>query len=389
MAGLRRNQRAGYGSRSAAMFEWLQNFLAVRGLAPHGYCLLWEPELIWTHVVSDVLIAAAYFSIPFVLGRLLTKRKDVEFGWMVGLFAVFIFACGMTHVMGVVTLWIPAYGWEALIKVITALASVATAALLIPLLPRLVAIPSPAQLQRANEALRYEAEMREKTEAMLRQSQKMEAIGQLTGGIAHDFNNLLGIVITNLDRLRRHHATDVAGRSLDHALAGAERAAALVDQLLAFARQQPLLTARADLNAVIEGVRELIPPTMGGAITTEFDLSPQPLPANVDRSLLESALVNLAINARDAMDQGGRLTFTTRLRDGLVEIGVTDTGCGMSPEVIERATEPFFTTKAPGKGSGLGLSQVVGSIEQMGGRVEIESQQGTGTTVRLLFPVAE
>ena len=373
------------------MFDWLQNFLAVRGLAPHGYCLLWEPELIWTHVVSDALIAGAYFSIPFVLGRLLTKRKDVEFGWMVGLFAVFIFACGMTHIMGIVTLWIPAYGWEALIKVITALASVATAALLIPLLPRLVAIPSPAQLQQANEALRFEAEMREKTEAMLRQSQKMEAIGQLTGGIAHDFNNLLGIVISNLDRLRRHDTSGPAtGRSLDNALAGAERAAALVDQLLAFARQQPLQTARADLNAVIEGVKELIPPTMGGAITTEFDLTPQPLEANIDRSLLESALVNLSINARDAMDQGGRLSFTTRLRDGnLAEIAVSDTGCGMSEELIERATEPFFTTKAPGKGSGLGLSQVVGSVEQMGGRVEIESQPGTGTTVRLLFPLVE
>ena len=372
------------------MFEWLQNFLAVRGLAPHGYCLLWEPELIWTHVVSDILIALSYFSIPFVLGSLLTKRKDVEFGWMVGLFAVFIFACGMTHIMGIVTLWIPAYGWEALIKVITAIASVATAALLIPLLPRLVAIPSPAQLQRANEALRYEAEMREKTEAMLRQSQKMEAIGQLTGGIAHDFNNLLGIVISNLDRLRRHEAAGANNRSLDNAIAGAERAAALVDQLLAFARQQPLQTARLDLNAVIDGIRELIPPTMGGAITTNFDLAPGPLTVSIDRSLLESALVNLAINARDAMDQGGHLAIATRLRDdGLAEIAVTDTGCGMSEDVIERATEPFFTTKAPGKGSGLGLSQVVGSIEQMGGGVDIESQPGTGTTVRLLFPLAE
>ena len=370
------------------MFDWLQNFLAVRGLAPHGYCLLWEPGLIWTHVVSDALIAAAYFSIPFVLGRLLTKRKDVEFGWMVGLFAVFIFACGMTHIMGIVTLWIPAYGWEALIKVITALASVATAALLIPLLPRLVAIPSPAQLQRANEALRYEAEMREKTEAMLRQSQKMEAIGQLTGGIAHDFNNLLGVVITNLDRLRRHEPEgSAAGRAVDNALAGAEKAAGLVDQLLAFARQQPLQTAVHDLNTVIGDLDELIPPTMGGAITTEFLLAPEPLPANIDRALVENAVINLAINARDAMEQGGRLTFATRRReDGLAEIAVSDTGCGMSQDVIERATEPFFTTKPPGKGSGLGLSQVVGSVEQMGGRVEIDSQPGTGTTVRLLFP---
>ena len=370
------------------MFDWLQNFLAVRGLAPHGYCLLWAPELIWTHVVSDTLTALAYFSIPFVLSRLLTKRKDVEFGWMVGLFAVFIFACGLTHVMGVMTLWIPAYGWEALIKMITALASVATAALLIPLLPRLVAIPSPAQLQRANEALRYEAEMREKTEAMLRQSQKMEAIGQLTGGIAHDFNNLLGVVITNLDRLRRHEAEgSAAGRAVGNALAGAEKAAGLVDQLLAFARQQPLQTAVRDINGVIEGLDELIPPIMGGTVTTEFVLAPEPVLANIDLALLESAVINLAINARDAMEEGGRLTIATRRRDdGFAEIAVSDTGCGMDDETMSRAIEPFFTTKPPGKGSGLGLSQVVGSVEQMGGRVEIESEPGTGTTIRLLFP---
>lgn len=373
------------------MVHHFHEFLISKGLAPHGYCLLWDPWLIWTHVVSDALTAAAYFSIPFVLSRLLTARKDVEFGWMIGLFAVFIFACGMTHIMGIVTLWLPAYGLQALIKVVTAVASVGTAALLIPLLPRLVAIPSPAQLQRANEALRYEAEMREKTEAMLRQSQKMEAIGQLTGGIAHDFNNLLGVVITNLDRVRRQPelAPDIE-RALGNALAGAERAAGLVDQLLAFARQQPLQTAVHDLNTVIETLRELIPATMGGTAATRFDLTPEPIPARIDRGLLENALINLAINARDAMEQGGRLTFATRRRDdGLAEIAVADTGVGMSPEIIERAIEPFFTTKPLGKGSGLGLSQVVGSIEQMGGRVEIESEPGQGTTVRLILPIAE
>jgi signal transduction histidine kinase len=374
-----------------AMVDWLQNFLVVRGLAPHGYCLLWDPGLIWTHVVSDVFIALAYFSIPFILGQLLTRRKDIEFGWMIGLFGIFIFACGMTHVMGIVTLWIPAYGWEAVIKVVTALASVATAALLLPLLPRLVALPSPAQLQRANEALRYEAEMREKTESMLRQSQKMEAIGQLTGGMAHDFNNLLGVVITNLDRLRRQGTDEAASRrALENALAGAERAAGLVDQLLAFARQQPLQTAEHDLNAVILGLNELIPTTVGPDVSTDFQLAQQPVPAAIDRSLVENAIINLALNARDAMEAGGTLVITTRLRDdGLAEIAVSDSGCGMSPEVIERAIEPFFTTKPPGKGSGLGLSQVVGSVEQMGGRVEIVSEEGTGTTIRLLFPALE
>ncbi|MBC7492983.1 MAG: hybrid sensor histidine kinase/response regulator, partial [Novosphingobium sp.] len=161
------------------MFDWLQNFLAIRGYAPHGYCLLWQPELIWTHVVSDAVIAAAYFSIPFVLLRLVRLRQDIEFGWMLGLFATFILACGTTHLLSIATMWIPAYGWEALVKAVTALASIATAVLLVPLLPKLVAIPSPSALRQANEALVREAREREKTEDMLRQAQKMEAIGQL------------------------------------------------------------------------------------------------------------------------------------------------------------------------------------------------------------------
>lgn len=152
------------------MIEWWQNFLVVRGLAPHGYCLLWDPALVWTHVVSDAFIALAYFSIPIVLWRLLRQRRDIEFGWMLSLFALFIMACGTTHIFGIVTLWVPAYGLEAVVKVITAIASVATALLLIPLLPKLVAIPSPAALQRVNEALVREAEERERTAAMLRQA---------------------------------------------------------------------------------------------------------------------------------------------------------------------------------------------------------------------------
>lgn len=370
------------------MLEWIERFLAVRGLAPHGYCLLWDPALVWTHVVSDALIAAAYFSIPLVLWRLLVIRRDVQFGWMVGLFAVFILACGMTHVMGMVTLWVPAYGWEALIKAITAVASVATAALLIPLLPRLVAIPSPAALQAANEALRLEAQVREQTEAMLRQSQKMEAIGQLTGGVAHDFNNLLGVVIGNLDRARRKGHSPEAARAIENALAGAERAAKLTEQLLAFARRQPLQRAPHDLNEIVEGMAGLLSDTVGSHIKTRVSLDPDlPRPV-VDRNQLENALINLAINARDAMENGGELLISTR-RDGpgMIELSVSDTGSGMDSETLERAVEPFFTTKPVGKGSGLGLSQVFGTIEQLGGRVEIESEQGTGTTVRMFLPL--
>ena len=371
------------------MLESIDRFLAIRGLPPHGYCLLWEPELIWSHVVADTIIAAAYFSIPVVLWRLLRMRRDIEFGWMVGLFAVFILACGMTHVMGILTLWVPAYGWEAVIKVVTAAASLGTAALLVPLLPRLVAIPSPAALQVANEALMRAAEERERTEAMLRQAQKLEAIGQLTGGVAHDFNNLLGIVIGNLDRAQRKGGETDAGRqAIEQAIAASERAAKLVHQLLAFARQQPLQPRPHDINAIVGDVCEMLGHTVGSGIAVRMDLDAALPRAVVDRNQIENAIVNLGINARDAMPDGGTLTISTRqLDDGRLELAVTDTGEGMDAETLAHAPEPFFTTKPVGKGSGLGLSQVLGTVEQLGGTMEIASIPGTGTTVRLFLPV--
>lgn len=374
------------------MFEWMQNFLAVRGYAPHGYCLLWQPELIWTHVVSDALIAAAYFSIPFVLLRLVRLRRDIEFGWMLGLFATFILACGLTHVLSIATMWIPAYGWEALVKAVTALASIGTAVLLVPLLPKLVAIPSPSALRQANDALRHEAREREKTEDMLRQAQKMEAIGQLTGGIAHDFNNLLGIIIGNLDRSRRKGSGTPEGQqALDNAIEGAERAARLTDQLLAFARKQPLRPEPTDINDVVTGMSALLRQTAGPLVRTEIDLQPGIPEVILDRNLMENAILNLTINARDAMEQGGVLSIRTTCiaPTNEVKLCISDTGTGMTPDVLQRATEPFFTTKPVGRGSGLGLSQVIGTIEQHGGRVEIESRTNEGTAIHLYLPVAQ
>jgi signal transduction histidine kinase len=371
------------------MFETIDRILAIQGLAPHGYCLLWNPALVWAHVFSDALIAAAYFSIPFVLWRLLAIRNDLQFGWMLGLFATFILACGLTHVIGIVTLWIPAYGWEALIKLITAAASVGTAVLLIPLLPRLAAIPSPAALQAANDALRREAELREEAQAMLRQSQKMEAIGHLTGGVAHDFNNLLGVVIGNLDRIKRKgdQSPDVA-RAIDSALAGAERAAKLTTQLLAFARKQPLTPEQHDLNDIVTQMADILRETVGSHIALRVDLDPAIPHPVVDRNQMEHAILNLAVNARDAMAGGGELTIATRHGDGgMIELAVADTGSGMDRETLERSSEPFFTTKPVGKGSGLGLSQVTGTVEQLGGHVKIESKLGKGTTIRMFLPV--
>ena len=241
---------------------------------------------------------------------------------------------------------------------------------------------------------------RRSIEAQLHQAQKMEAVGQLTGGVAHDFNNLLGIIVGNLDMLEPHlPPTAEARHHLARALAAAERGATLTRRLLAFSRRQTLLPEATDVRRLVQEVITLLKPILGEVIEVRARMSAQPLIAMVDQSQLETALVNLAINARDAMANGGRLDIAADLLehrsgeagDGLgpgryVVISVTDTGAGMRADVAERAFEPFFTTKDIGKGSGLGLSMVYGFVKQSGGHVRLESTPGRGTTVRLYLP---
>jgi len=373
------------------MAEWLHQFFTLRGLPAHGYCLLWNPALIWTHVVSDAAIGIAYFSIPVALATLLARRRDIEFGWVGWLFASFILLCGTTHFLSILVLWVPAYGVEALVKAVTATVSVVTAIALWPLLPKIVALPSPRQLQQVNEDLIAEAAERQRTEEMLRHSQKMEAIGQLTGGIAHDFNNLLTVVAGNLDRVLRSLPHEAAERrNLDNALAATERAAQLTDQLLTFARRQPVQVRAQNPGHVILGLSAMIERTIGSNIELMLDIGPDVPSAKIDRNQFENALLNLAINARDAMVDGGDLMIAARRGDdGGAVISVSDTGLGMDAETLRRATEPFFTTKPIGQGTGLGLSQVYGFVEQMRGKMEIFSVAGTGTVVMLSFPPSE
>jgi signal transduction histidine kinase len=264
------------------------------------------------------------------------------------------------------------------------------------------------------EALRLaaetlEARVEERTrelmaaEEALRQTQKMEAMGQLTGGIAHDFNNLLQGICGSLELLRRRMAQGERD-NLDHyitlALSSANRAAALTQRLLAFARRQTLDPKPTQVNQLIDGMQDLIGRTVGPEITLETVFADDLGPTLCDPHQLENALLNLCINARDAMPDGGRLTIVTASlvldeqagRDravppgSYVSVGVTDTGTGMPPEVMARVFDPFFTTKPLGKGTGLGLSMVYGFARQSGGHVEIESEPGRGTTVMILLP---
>jgi len=264
-------------------------------------------------------------------------------------------------------------------------------------------------LAEANARLIAAATGRERAEAQLRQSQKMEAVGRLTGGVAHDFNNLLTVVLGNLALARRRLAeleersptTDRIGRGIDNAVEGANRAATLTQRLLAFSRQQPLAPEAVDANRLVAGMSDLLRRTLGEDVEIETVLAGGLWRAHADPNQLESSLLNLAVNARDAMPDGGKLTIETanaHLDEAYaagredVEAGqyvlicVSDTGSGMAAEVVTRAFEPFFTTKPTGKGTGLGLSQVYGFARQSGGHAAIYSEAGQGSTVKLYLP---
>jgi nitrogen-specific signal transduction histidine kinase/CheY-like chemotaxis protein len=248
-----------------------------------------------------------------------------------------------------------------------------------------------------------EMQRRIEAEEVLRQAQKMEAIGQLTGGVAHDFNNMLAVIMGGLDlALRRLAKGDTSvDKYLTNAQEGTRRAAALTQRLLAFARQQPLEPEPVEASKLIAGMSDLLRRSLGETIKLETVLDGDIRRTHVDRNQLENAILNLAVNARDAMPRGGKLTIEasnadignkrTAGRAGVpvgqyVLIAVTDTGSGMPPEVIAKAFDPFFTTKKSGAGTGLGLSQVYGFVTQSGGQVKIHSEVGKGTTIKIYLP---
>jgi PAS domain S-box-containing protein len=522
------------------MWAFLERILDSSMFSPHGICLLWEPELIWLHVVSDALIALAYFSIPFVLAIFVSKRRDLKFGWVYWAFGIFILACGLTHILSIYTLWVPIYGVEGLVKALTAAASVVTAGMLWPLLPQLLTIPSPFELRQAQEALKeeemkgrdseqllqqfrqaqqalresmarltavvetavdgfilidargrillfnpacerlfgYRADEvfhenvkmlmpptysahhdeyirnflqtgerkiigigreviglrkdgstfpmelsvgeakqdgesifvgiihdvtgRKHTEEQLRQAQKMEMVGQLSGGIAHDFNNLLTVIVGNAEHLgeQLRSRQDLQRISNDICEAG-ERGAELTQRLLAFSRRQLLHPREVDCHELLDSMRKLLRRTMRENIEISIAPSSERILAFADRAQLESSVLNLALNAQDAMPNGGHLTLSTSVASlddeyqgqhpeiapgEYAMIAVTDDGVGMTAEIAARAFEPFYTTKEVGKGSGLGLSMVYGFAKQSNGHVSIYSEVGLGTTVRIYLP---
>jgi PAS domain S-box-containing protein len=522
------------------MWNFLERILDSSMFSPHGLCLLWEPELIWLHVISDALIAIAYFSIPFALAIFVSKRRDLRFGWVYWSFGIFIMACGLTHILSIYTLWVPVYGIEGLVKAVTAGASLFTAGMLWPLLPELLTIPSPFELRQAQEALKeeemkgrdseqllqqfrqaqqalresmarltavvetavdgfilidgrgrillfnpacerlfgyraqevfhenvkmlmppaysaphddyiknflntgerkiigigreviglrkdgstfpmelsvgeakqdgesifvgiiHDVTARKHTEEQLRQAQKMEMVGQLSGGIAHDFNNLLTVIVGNAEHLGEQlKSREDLRRIADDICQAGERGAELTQRLLAFSRRQLLHPREVDCHELLDSTRKLLRRTLRENIEIAIRPNSEQVLAFADRAQLESSVLNLALNAQDAMPNGGHLTLGTsvaslddeyqgqhpELEAGeYAVIAVTDDGMGMTAEVAARAFEPFYTTKEVGKGSGLGLSMVYGFAKQSNGHVSIYSEVGRGTTVRIYLP---
>jgi signal transduction histidine kinase len=269
-----------------------------------------------------------------------------------------------------------------------------------------------AERTRAQDALgalnaNLEQEIAQRTEQLrlnedaFRQAQKMEAVGQLTGGVAHDFNNILQVIVGNLELIRRIDDVAQIRRAADRALNGAHQASSLTQRLLAFSRRQPLDPKVTDVNSVVGGISELLNRSLGETVAIETVRAAGLWKVEVDPHALEAAILNLAVNARDAMPEGGSLTIETsnayldetyasahaELRPGqYVAISVSDTGGGMDKQTVERAFEPFFTTKPVGKGTGLGLSQVYGFVKQSNGHVKIYSELNEGTTVKIYLP---
>jgi signal transduction histidine kinase/ActR/RegA family two-component response regulator len=255
------------------------------------------------------------------------------------------------------------------------------------------------ELASANNRLMKEIAERERAQAALTQVQKMEAIGRLTGGIAHDFNNLLHVVNMNLELVSIYAKEEKVKPVVDRAKSAARRGSRLTNQLLSFARSQSLLPKLTEVNRLLLGMKDLLEISVGSGVEVEFDLAPESVTIVVDPSQLEMAVLNMAVNSKDAMDEGGKLRIYTRAAehrsdqtdlepDDYVVVGVSDTGAGIPASVLPKVFDPFFTTKPVGRGTGLGLSQVYGFARQSGGTAVIRSESGKGTTVEMLFPIA-
>ncbi|WP_404338259.1 response regulator [Sphingomonas sp. MMS12-HWE2-04] len=375
----------------------------------------------WLGVAEHAALALAFFSMSLALTLVVYRRNDLYFGRTFLCLKLFLLACAVSAGLAIAAPWYPLTKAAAVVDALAALCGIGAAVILWRLLPKALSIPSPERLQATNAELsaliaqrdaalaelrgqvaerEFADAKREEAEAALVQSQKLEAVGQLTGGIAHDFNNLLQAVAGNLELIahKPHDLDKVVGWSAS-ALDAVQRGRAVTGQLLAFSRKQRLEVTSVRLTELVGGVKDLIEKAVAPLVQVRMEPIDAGWNVDADPLQLELAILSVAVNARDAMPNGGEVTLAAEKRTGLVSpdlpagdyiaLTISDTGTGMSPEVAARAVEPFFTTKEAGKGAGMGLSMAFGIMRQSGGALMIASEEGAGTAVTLLLRVAK
>jgi signal transduction histidine kinase/ActR/RegA family two-component response regulator len=412
------------------MPEYLDHLFSSTGFMPHGMCYQWQAGILALHVIADSLIALAYFSIPFTLLYFVRRRKDLQFNWMYVCFAVFIVACGLTHLMEIWTVWEPVYWLSGGVKAVTALASVPTAIMLVRLIPTALRLPSPAALRRANNRLELEITERKRAEAEVRhandlletrvtertrelevayqtlrqtqqasmQQERLRALGRMASGIAHDINNALTPATLYAQSLLDHDKTLNAEARND--LAVIQQAIDDVTQTVARikefyrGRESNVAGMPVDIKHLLGQVIELtqarwadMPQASGIVVDVKSEHADEVPPIMGVQGEIRDAVTNLVFNAVDAMPSGGTLTLRSFATQHHVTVEVCDTGIGMTEEVRARCLDPFFTTKGE-RGTGLGLAMVYGMAERHSAAIEIDSEAGAGTVVRLVFPAA-
>src|SRR5712692_2207837 len=401
---------------------------------PHGYCYLWNPRLVWLHVVSDALIALAYFSIPVTLIYFIRKRRDLPFNWMFVSFGIFILACGATHTMEVWTLWHGTYWLSGAIKAVTAMASLPTAILLVQLVPRALALPSPdamkleiaerkrtgqtlhqaknelelkvlertAELRKANEDLVAEIAQREQAEEDLRHAQaelahviRVATVGETTASIAHEVNQPLSAVVINGGACLRWLARDPP--NLDEAREAArcivrngKRAGDVIARIRALATKTATPKQRMNMNEAIQEVVALARSELRrNNVTLRMELEDDLSPVLGDRVQLQQVVLNLVMNGVEAMSTVGErpreLVIRTQKDEAdQVRVAVQDSGMGLDPQSRERIFDAFYTTKDEGMGVGLSISRSI--VQNHGGRLWAVANDGPGTTFQFTVP---
>lgn len=418
--------------------EFIKSLLSSNGYIPHGHCYLWQPGLVWLHIASNGIIALAYFSIPVLLVSFIAKRRDIPFNWIFLLFGAFIIACGSGHIIDIWTIWHPHYWLSGILKAITALISIYTALELIPLLPKVLALPSPAKLEATNRELQQALIQLQQTQTHLIHAEKMSSLGQLVAGVAHEINNPVSFIYGNLIHTKQY-TTDILKTLHSYQQHYPEvpiPAQAPIDSTELEFIEQDLPKALESMQSGVDRIRQIVLSLRSFSRLDEADMKlvniheglestllilqnrlkgRQGLPIQVIRKYgnlplvecyvgqLNQVFMNILSNAIDALEENFNPTgsttnhlsskhptiiISTQILDSeQIAIQIHDNGSGIPSDIKPNIFNPFFTTKVVGKGTGLGLSisyQIV--VEKHGGQLDCVSTLGQGTTFTIKVP---